>query len=95
MEPVPAPTGLLIFKDITFRGFWLSGRLAKEQGPAGKAAALDRLANLIADGKLSTGPTRRFPLSRWPTRRFPLSNWQEALAYYHTDRRPAKVLLQP
>jgi hypothetical protein len=25
MQPLSPPTGLLIFKDITFRGFWVSG----------------------------------------------------------------------
>lgn len=28
MQPVTAPTAAMIFKDITFRGFWLSGRWA-------------------------------------------------------------------
>lgn len=27
MQPVSVPTALLIFKDISFKGFWLSGRL--------------------------------------------------------------------
>jgi trans-2-enoyl-CoA reductase len=26
MQPVTIPTSLLIFKDLAFRGFWLSGR---------------------------------------------------------------------
>ena len=26
MQPVSIPTSLLIFKDLQFRGFWLSGR---------------------------------------------------------------------
>jgi hypothetical protein len=25
LQPLVPPTGLLIFKDITFRGFWVSG----------------------------------------------------------------------
>jgi len=85
MQPVPVPTSLLIFKDITFKGFWLTGGLAREQGAAGKAAVLDRLADMVAAGKLTPGPTRRFPLAQW----------QSALEYYATDRRHAKVILQP
>ncbi|GFH33178.1 predicted protein, partial [Haematococcus lacustris] len=27
MQPVTIPTSLLIFKDLQFKGFWLSGRL--------------------------------------------------------------------
>ena len=26
LQPVTVPTSLLIFKDLRFRGFWLSGR---------------------------------------------------------------------
>eukprot|EP00955_Chlamydomonas_euryale_P105204 365621-Chlamydomonas_euryale.AAC.16 len=55
MQPVPVPTSLLIFKDITFKGFWLTGGLAREQGAAGKAAVLDRLADMVAAGKLTPG----------------------------------------
>ncbi len=33
MQPVTASTAAMIFKDITFRGFWLSGRWAGPSHP--------------------------------------------------------------
>jgi trans-2-enoyl-CoA reductase len=52
MQPMSMPASLLIFKDIAFRGFWLSGGWAKRAGPAGRAALLDRLAELYGQGSL-------------------------------------------
>jgi len=84
MKPVQLPTSLLIFKDITFKGFWLSGRSSRQGGPAARAAVLDRLVDLIRQGQLKTAPTKEFPLSQV----------QDALQYYATPFRPNKVLLR-
>jgi NADPH:quinone reductase-like Zn-dependent oxidoreductase len=54
MQPVSIPTSLLIFKDITCRGFWLSGTWSEKQGLEGKAQALDRLVPYIQAGQLRT-----------------------------------------
>jgi trans-2-enoyl-CoA reductase len=53
LSPIPLPASLLIFKDLSFRGFWLSGGWAAREGPAGRAALLDRLAALYSDGVLA------------------------------------------
>lgn len=39
MQPVTIPTSLLIFKDLRFRGFWLSGRCASTGSPLQRVAA--------------------------------------------------------
>jgi trans-2-enoyl-CoA reductase len=52
LSPIPLPASLLIFKDLTFRGFWLSGGWAAKEGPEGRAVLLDRVAALYADGSL-------------------------------------------
>ena len=53
MAPVPLPASLLIFKDLSFRGFWLSGGWAARAGPRGRAALLDRLGALYQEGALA------------------------------------------
>lgn len=65
LQPVSLPAGLLIFKDLTFRGFWLSGGWAAKEGTAGRARLLDTLAHMFADGKLRAPPLQRFPLAEW------------------------------
>lgn len=52
LQPVALPAGLLIFKDLSFRGFWLTGGWAAREGRAGRAALLDRVAELYARGAL-------------------------------------------
>ena len=46
MQPLTLPTSLLIH----FKGFWLSGRWAKNAGPCLRAKLLDAVANLFMDG---------------------------------------------
>jgi hypothetical protein len=53
LTPIPLPASLLIFKDLAFRGFWLSGGWAGREGPAARARLLDRLAALYDDGTLA------------------------------------------
>jgi trans-2-enoyl-CoA reductase len=50
MQPLSLPTGLLIFKDLTFKGYWLSGRTARAAGPAVRRAELAQAAQLFLDG---------------------------------------------
>ncbi|GAX77341.1 hypothetical protein CEUSTIGMA_g4787.t1 [Chlamydomonas eustigma] len=78
MQPVNIPTSLLIFKNISFRGFWLSG---SSEGK--KLTALSKLIALIQEGALKPGPTKSFKIGQV----------KEALEYYKTEHRPSKVLL--
>ncbi|KAI8465079.1 MAG: hypothetical protein J3K34DRAFT_438096 [Monoraphidium minutum] len=83
LQPVPLPAALLIFKDLSFRGFWLSGGWAAAAGPAARRALLDRVAALYQGGALAAPRLQTFPLSRW----------REALAANATAHRNSKVAL--
>ncbi|KAI1806946.1 NAD(P)-binding protein [Daldinia bambusicola] len=63
-QPVALPTGLLIFKDVRFVGFWLS-RWA--DGDAGsKARTVAEILGLIREGKFRDTPVVEVPW-RWET----------------------------
>lgn len=81
-QPVSIPTSLLIFKDISFRGFWVSGRWSQQLGPEGRAAVLERCAEYIRSGKLHT-----------TYREFPITAYREAFAEVDRAHRGHKVLL--
>lgn len=53
-QPVMLPTGLLIFKDLRFHGFWLS-RWANANRQ-GKKQTVDEILGLIRDGKFRDAP---------------------------------------
>lgn len=53
-QPVSLPTGLLIFKDIRFRGFWLS-RWADENRES-KRKTIEEILGLIRAGKFRDAP---------------------------------------
>lgn len=53
-QPVLLPTGLMIFKDIRFMGFWLSRWNQKD--PAGRKYAVDYLLGLMREGKFRDAP---------------------------------------
>lgn len=53
-QPVMLPTGLLIFKDLRFKGFWLS-RWANADRQA-KKQTVDEILGLIREGKFRDAP---------------------------------------
>ncbi|KAF2236729.1 NAD(P)-binding protein [Viridothelium virens] len=53
-QPVQLPTGLLIFKNITFDGFWVSKW--SEQNPDEKKRTVDHVLNLTRQGKFKDVP---------------------------------------
>lgn len=53
-QPVMLPTGLLIFNDLRFRGFWLS-RWANAD-PEGKKKTVDEILGLVREGKFRDAP---------------------------------------
>lgn len=59
-QPVALPTGLLIFRDLRFRGFWLS-RWADADREA-KKRTVDEILGLIREGKFSDVPSQEI---RW------------------------------
>ncbi|KAI0395563.1 NAD(P)-binding protein [Xylariaceae sp. FL0594] len=63
-QPVNLPTGLLIFKDIRFVGFWLS-RWA-DADTASKARTVNEVLDLVREGKFRDTPVVDVPWS-WDT----------------------------
>lgn len=82
LQPVKIPNGLLIFKQLQFRGFWLR-RWFQEASAAEKTAAFEQIASRIADGTL------RVPVHAV----HPLRSIHEALRAAAMERRAGKVLL--
>lgn len=82
LQPVKIPNGLLIFKQLQFRGFWLR-RWFQDTSADEKTAAFEHLASRIADGTL------RVPVHAV----HPLENIHQALKDASAERRAGKVLL--
>ncbi|KAI1358671.1 hypothetical protein F5Y08DRAFT_109837 [Xylaria arbuscula] len=68
-QPVALPTGLLIFKDLRFVGFWLS-RWA-DGDAAGKARTVNEILELTRQGKFRDTPVVEVPWN-WETEEAPL-----------------------
>lgn len=66
-RPVTMPTALLIFKDVTVRGFWFSGRWTQEHGRRGREEMLEQLLPLVRSGRLKLKPHLRVPLEEAET----------------------------
>lgn len=76
--------GLLLFKNVTVRGFWLSHWMANTP-PEEQARVYTELVGLIAEGKLAA------PVARV----FPIEEINAALAFAMEGGRSGKVLLAP
>lgn len=81
-QPLKIPNGLLIFKNISFHGFWLRRWIDTAPG-AELHATYHHLAQLIASGKL-TVPVEKI---------LPLREVQSALALAASPSRQGKILL--
>ena len=81
-QPLKIPNGLLIFQNLTFRGFWL--RRWKENAPAAEIqSTYSTLADLLHRGILHTPIQQILPLSEVPA----------GLAAAMQDKRTGKILL--
>ncbi|KAI8168364.1 Enoyl-[acyl-carrier-protein] reductase [Colletotrichum sp. SAR 10_70] len=63
-QPVMLPTGLLIFKDLRFVGFWLSKW--NERDPQGRKFAIEDVLGMIREGRFKDVPVEEVPWS-WET----------------------------
>lgn len=81
-QPLSLATGLLIFKDVRFTGFWIT-RWYAQASPAAREHLLSQLATLTAEGKLWQPVATTVPLSRIA----------DALAAVSQPGRNGKVLL--
>lgn len=62
-EPVTVPTSALIFKDLTFKGFWMTQWKKDNAGSADDAVMLTELSSLSKSGKLRPPTHELQPLS--------------------------------
>jgi mitochondrial enoyl-[acyl-carrier protein] reductase / trans-2-enoyl-CoA reductase len=81
-QPLKIPNGLLIFRNLEFKGFWAS-RWLRSLPPAQATKMWDALTKLSIKGKL------RVPIHRV----FPLSELLAAVQEAASERRNGKVLL--
>ncbi|KAH8171755.1 zinc-binding dehydrogenase domain-containing protein [Sarocladium implicatum] len=58
-QPVMLPIGLMIFKNIQFKGFWLS--LWNKSDVAGRGHMINDLLNIIREGKFKDTPVEEVP----------------------------------
>jgi trans-2-enoyl-CoA reductase len=82
-QPVRIPTGLLIFKDLRFRGYWLS----KWKETADKKTVrvtFDQISKLIAEGKL------KMPIEKT----YRIDGAQAAVAHAMKGERKGKILFK-
>lgn len=63
-EPLTIPTSALIFKDISFHGFWMS-RWSKEQSRNRREEMYDELFKLMASGEFKPPLHRLVPLNEF------------------------------
>jgi trans-2-enoyl-CoA reductase len=82
-RPLELPNGLLIFKDLHIRGFWLT-RWFRQAGAAARGAMFHELIQLATKGVLKAGIAAEFPLSQAAA----------ALTAASTDRRTGKVVFR-
>jgi trans-2-enoyl-CoA reductase len=83
-QPLRLPNGLLIFKNISFHGFWVS-KWRKAASPLHWNKIIAELAHLLAAGKLHSPIAGVYPLDRAT----------EALTHAQQGQRGGKVLLRP
>jgi NADPH:quinone reductase-like Zn-dependent oxidoreductase len=83
LQPLRIPNGLLIFKDLSFRGFWVS-RWYEKATPEQKLSLLKKLFAWAEAGVLHTPVEAVYPLSEAPA----------AVAHAMRARRSGKVLFQ-
>jgi trans-2-enoyl-CoA reductase len=82
-KPLRIPNGLLIFKDLRWRGFWVTHWYEKSR-PAEHRGMLEQLSRWTAEGKL------RFKVEQT----FPLEKAAEAIARAKEGGRAGKILLR-
>jgi trans-2-enoyl-CoA reductase len=83
-RPLTIPNKFLIFRDLHFRGFWLTNWLRKES-PAGIAATYEILLDLMRQGKLQQPVDSVHELSQF----------RNALQRLQASDRAGKVLFTP
>jgi len=81
-KPILVPTGALIFKDLTFRGFWMT-RWIEQASTEDRSAMLSDIASLIKDKKLKL----------W-YESVPLNSYAEAIARAQSSHKDTKLVFK-
>ncbi len=82
-EALKIPNSLLIFKNITFRGFWVSKWF--ESAPRGEVVRMfAELAEMVRSGELAVPVAAEYPLA----------DVRKAIAHAQQDTRGGKILLK-
>lgn len=81
-QPLTIPNALVIFKEISFCGFWVSAWYERASLDA-RNAMFNALAVLLRDGELVSEVEQRYPLARAP----------EAVAHAMRPHRKGKIML--
>lgn len=83
MQPLKIPTGLLIFKDLRFRGIWIN-KWYDEATMAERMAAFSPLFDMAKRGLLTTKVEKAYPLD----------DAKAAVAHAMHDKRSGKIIFQ-
>lgn len=83
LQPLKIPTGLLIFKDLRFRGIWIN-KWYDEASREERMAALNPIFAMARHGKLQTKIEQAYPLSRA----------LEAVAHAARGERAGKIIFE-
>merc|ERR1712137_241466 len=81
-KPILVPTGAMIFKDLTFEGFWMT-RWIQESSLQARADMLQDVARLVREKKLAL----------W-YESVPLDSYKESIARANTERKDVKLLFK-
>jgi trans-2-enoyl-CoA reductase len=82
-QALKIPNKFLIFKNIQFRGFWMT-QWYKQNGIADKEAMLAEIGELMCTEKLKIKIEKIYPLE----------NFSEAIRHAQQGSRPGKILLK-
>ena len=83
LQPLKIPTGLLIFKDLRFRGIWIN-HWYDNASRAERMAAFNPLFEMVKHGLLKTKIEKSYPIDRA----------KEAVAHAMHDKRTGKIVFQ-
>ena len=83
LQPLKIPNGLLIFKDLRFRGIWIN-KWYDNATPAQRKEAFQRLFEMAKRGLLQTKVEKAYPLSEAKT----------AVAHAARGRRSGKIIFE-
>lgn len=81
LQPLRIPNGLLIFKNLSFRGFWVN-KWYDQATPAERTATFAPLFEMAASGRLTTKVEAVYSLGEW----------REAVAHAAQPHRSGKIV---